>query len=79
MLAIILGGMLFGFAGFILALPIAAILKVLFDASPRTEAFGFILGDLEDNDEEPPIEYNNLLDTIEDQNNDVAEELEIRN
>ena len=45
MLAIILGGMLFGFAGFILALPMAALLKVLFDAIPQTEAFGFLLGD----------------------------------
>ena len=72
MLAIILGGMLFGFAGFILALPIAALLKVLFDASPRTEAFGFILGDLEDNDEEPPIENDIVLDTIEEQNDDES-------
>ena len=47
MLAIILGGMLFGFAGFILALPIAAILKVVFDSIPQLEAFGFLLGDPE--------------------------------
>ncbi len=56
MLAIILGGMLFGFAGFILALPIAALLKVLFDASPRTEAFGFVLGDLEEKNPPPEID-----------------------
>ena len=47
MLAIILGGMLFGFAGFILALPIAALLKVVFDSIPQLEAFGFLLGDPE--------------------------------
>jgi len=47
MLAIILGGMLFGFAGFILALPIAALLKVMFDSIPQLEAFGFLLGDPE--------------------------------
>lgn len=47
MLAIILGGMLFGFAGFILALPITALLKVVFDSIPQTEAFGYLLGDPE--------------------------------
>lgn len=47
MLAIILGGMLFGFAGFILALPITALLKVVFDSIPQTEAFGYLLGNPE--------------------------------
>lgn len=47
MLAIILGGMLFGFAGFILALPIAALLKVVFDSIPQLESFGYLLGDPE--------------------------------
>ncbi|MBS7332196.1 MAG: AI-2E family transporter [Weeksellaceae bacterium] len=47
MIAIILGGMLFGFAGFILALPIAALLKVVFDSIPQLEAFGYLLGDPE--------------------------------
>ncbi|WP_322970001.1 AI-2E family transporter [Faecalibacter sp. LW9] len=47
MLTIILGGMLFGFAGFILALPIAAILKVVFDSIPQLESFGYLLGDPE--------------------------------
>lgn len=65
MLAIILGGMLFGFAGFILALPIAALLKVLFDASPRTEAFGFILGDLED--ENLPLEIEEITIPLEEE------------
>lgn len=64
MLAIILGGMLFGFAGFILALPLAALLKVLFDANPKTETYGFILGDLdideETANEELPIIENEL-------------------
>lgn len=47
MLAIILGGMLFGFGGFILALPIAALLKVVFDSIPQLESFGYLLGDPE--------------------------------
>lgn len=50
MLAIIFGGMLFGFTGFILALPITALLKVIFDEIPQTEAFGYLLGDPETED-----------------------------
>ena len=81
MLAIIIGGMLFGFAGFILALPIAAILKVLFDASPRTEAFGYILGDLEEDVEDNIAEIETeeiIIPLEEEQNDDEAEKLEIR-
>lgn len=46
-LAIILGGMLFGFTGLIIALPFLATLKVLLDAHPDTEAFGFVIGEPE--------------------------------
>ena len=79
MLAIILGGMLFGFAGFILALPIAAILKVVFDSIPQLESFGYLLGDPEienkkikeeekiDSSEE--IEEDNILGDEENENN----------
>lgn len=45
MLSILLFGMLWGLVGFILALPMAALLKVLFDAIPATHAFGFLLGE----------------------------------
>lgn len=45
MIAIIIGGLFFGFAGFILALPFAALLKVICDAIPQLEAFGYLLGD----------------------------------
>ncbi len=46
-LAIILGGMLFGFTGLIIALPFIATLKVLLDANEETEAFGFVIGEPE--------------------------------
>ncbi|WP_164110796.1 MULTISPECIES: AI-2E family transporter [Sphingobacterium] len=46
-IGILLGGMLFGLAGLILALPFIATLKVLFDAIPNMEAFGFLIGEPE--------------------------------
>lgn len=46
-IGILLGGMLFGLAGLILALPLIASLKVIFDANPRTEALGFLIGEPE--------------------------------
>lgn len=47
MIAILLGGMLFGLSGLILALPLTATIKVLFDAIPSMEAFGFLIGEPE--------------------------------
>ena len=75
MLAIIFGGMLFGFAGFMLALPMTALLKVIFDSIPQTEAFGYLLGDpeTEDKKEESNSEENSdLIESTE----EVEEEIE---
>ncbi|MBD0256483.1 MAG: AI-2E family transporter [Cytophagales bacterium] len=47
--ALILGGMIWGVAGMILSIPFTAILKVIFDHVPGLEPFGFLLG-------EPPKE-----------------------
>lgn len=44
---LLLGGLLFGLAGLILALPLVAILKVLFDAMPSQAHFGFLIGEPE--------------------------------
>ncbi|MGO1522049.1 MAG: AI-2E family transporter, partial [Sphingobacterium sp.] len=44
-IGIVLGGMLFGLAGLIIALPLIATLKVIFDAIPSMEAFGFLIGE----------------------------------
>jgi len=44
-LALLLGGMLWGIPGMILALPMVAILKVIFDHSEHLKAFGYVLGD----------------------------------
>ncbi|MCT1524943.1 AI-2E family transporter [Sphingobacterium hotanense] len=46
-IGILLGGMLFGLAGLILALPFIATLKVIFDASPGMSAVGFLIGEPE--------------------------------
>lgn len=48
--ALLLFGKLWGIGGMILALPVTAILKVIFDASPRLAAWGFLLGDAENED-----------------------------
>lgn len=46
-ISILLGGMLFGLAGLILALPLTATIKVIFDAIPSMNAFGFLIGEPE--------------------------------
>ncbi|GAA4437239.1 AI-2E family transporter [Ravibacter arvi] len=46
-IALLLGGMLFGLAGLILALPITAVLKVFFDAIPSMKPYGFLIGEPE--------------------------------
>ncbi len=46
-IAILLGGMLFGLSGLILALPLTATIKVVFDAIPSMQAFGFLIGEPE--------------------------------
>lgn len=48
LLSFFLGGMLFGITGMILALPLLAILKVIFDSIPDTKAYGFLLSEPED-------------------------------
>lgn len=44
---LLLGGKLWGLAGLIVALPMTAILKVILDASPDLEPFGYLLGEPE--------------------------------
>ena len=43
--ALFLGGQLWGLAGLILALPVTAILKVVFDSIPSLEPIGYLLGE----------------------------------
>src|SRR5690606_17832126 len=48
LLSFFLGGMLFGISGMILALPLLAMLKVVFDAMPQTSPYGFLLSEPDD-------------------------------
>lgn len=47
-IALLLGGKLFGLAGLILAMPMVAVTKVLLDASDEWKAFGYVLGEPSD-------------------------------
>ncbi|GAB3583545.1 AI-2E family transporter [Hymenobacter daeguensis] len=49
--ALILGGELWGTPGMILSIPLVAVLKVVFDASKATEPWGFLLGDVTDGED----------------------------
>jgi predicted PurR-regulated permease PerM len=46
-ISLLLFGTLWGVAGLVLALPLTAVLKVIFDSSESTKAWGFLLGDVE--------------------------------
>lgn len=50
---LILGGELWGLPGMILSIPLVAILKVVFDATPGMEPYGFLLGDVNDDTPRP--------------------------
>ena len=49
--ALILGGELWGTAGMILSIPLMAVLKVVFDANKSLEPWGFLLGNISELDE----------------------------
>ncbi|MFN3380613.1 MAG: AI-2E family transporter [Runella zeae] len=48
MIVLILGGQLWGLSGLILALPVTAIVKVIFDSIEPLKPFGYLLGEAED-------------------------------
>jgi predicted PurR-regulated permease PerM len=45
MLALLCGELLWGIPGLILALPLTAVMKVIFDSIPSLEPYGFLLGE----------------------------------
>lgn len=55
--ALIMGGLVWGIPGLILALPLTAIMKVIFDASEPLQPYGFLLGQP---GEDPPQAYPKL-------------------
>jgi predicted PurR-regulated permease PerM len=46
-IALLLGGQLWGMAGLVLALPFIAIIKVIFDNVPELQPYGYLLGEAE--------------------------------
>ena len=50
-IALILGGELWGTPGMILSIPLIAVIKVVFDSSKSTEPWGFLLGDVSDGED----------------------------
>ncbi|GAB2463708.1 AI-2E family transporter [Hymenobacter qilianensis] len=50
-IALILGGELWGTPGIIISIPLIAVIKVVLDSSKATEPFGFLLGDVADGDD----------------------------
>ncbi|HEV7350509.1 AI-2E family transporter [Telluribacter sp.] len=51
-IALVLGGIIWGVSGMVLALPMIAIIKVVFDHSERLKPFGFVLGEPSPSDNE---------------------------
>ncbi|WP_083320605.1 AI-2E family transporter [Hymenobacter glacialis] len=56
--ALILGGELWGTPGMILSIPLVAVLKVVFDSSKSTEPWGFLLGDVSEGEDTPKTKLN---------------------
>lgn len=61
--ALIIGGEVWGAVGMILSIPLIAILKVLFDAYAPTEPLGFLLGDITDPNDKPGL-FDNLTNKV---------------
>ncbi|WP_230471192.1 AI-2E family transporter [Hymenobacter jejuensis] len=57
-IALILGGELWGTPGMILSIPLIAVLKVVLDASKTTEPWGFLLGDIAEGEDTIPADKN---------------------
>ena len=62
--ALILGGELWGTPGMILSIPLVAVLKVVFDANKTTEPWGFLLGDVSDGEDTPKDKSDDRLSRL---------------
>ncbi len=70
--SLILGGLLWGASGLILAIPFTAIIKVVFDNVPGLEAFGYLLGEVAAHDLKP---QKTIVDDVEEEVIELAEEV----
>ncbi|MFC0185731.1 AI-2E family transporter [Pseudarcicella hirudinis] len=62
MIALILGGQLWGLPGLVLALPVTAILKVIFDSINGLKPYGYILGQAEHRN---PRKFRNIKEKVQ--------------
>ncbi|WP_162053035.1 AI-2E family transporter [Pontibacter pamirensis] len=63
-IALLIGGEIWGAAGMIISIPVIAMLKVIFDAYPPTRPFGFLLADIDDLKPKKPGRIKNWFDEI---------------
>lgn len=63
-MALIIGGMIWGVAGMILFIPFIGIVKILFDNIESLKPYGYLIGEGEDNDEEKDGFFKKILNWI---------------
>ncbi len=74
-IALILGGLLWGAPGMILAIPFTAMLKVIFDTIPGMEAFGFLLGEVPDEHLKVQTVVAEAVDAVKEEVNEIVEDV----
>lgn len=62
-MGIVLGGMIWGVVGMVLALPVLAMIKIILQNTPSLEPFAYLMG-TDDTDEEKTIIKNEVLDKL---------------
>ncbi|QCR21690.1 AI-2E family transporter [Pontibacter sp. SGAir0037] len=63
-IALLIGGEIWGAAGMIISIPMIATLKVIFDAYEPLRPFGFLLADIDDVKPKKPARFNRMFDKI---------------
>ena len=67
-MVVIMGGLIWGISGMVLSIPVAAILKIVFDSIPSLKPLGYLLGDEETKEEDEGNKFKkfgeNLWDKI---------------
>ncbi|WP_018478090.1 AI-2E family transporter [Pontibacter roseus] len=74
--ALLIGGEIWGAAGMIISIPMIAILKVLFDAYEPLQPFGFLLADIDDVKVKKSNRFNQMFDKLRKKARKEREELE---
>lgn len=75
-IALLLGGEIWGAAGMILSIPLIAMLKVLFDAYEPLEPFGYLLADIDDLKSQKSGRFNKMFDKLRNRAKKQGKELQ---